>query len=87
MKLDALFVEVNELVAEVAALRDQVANLTQWQPIETAPKDGTEILVCNHATLDIWFYHVASWMDGLEWWNGDARVNPTHWMPLPQPPE
>ena len=56
-----------------------------WQPIETAPKDGTMFLVWpgdeEHAT--------AYWEDGV--WrlccccaNTDAEA--THWMPLPPAP-
>lgn len=67
-----------------------------WQPIETAPKDGTLILL---ASIDGYVME-ASWFDA---WYGD-RANPgwmyanldeehgsyidaTHWMPLPEPPK
>ena len=60
-----------------------------WQPIETAPKDGTLILGYKNgemATVE-WAYCgesgdwnlVVSW-DGQPW-------TPTHWMPLPEPPD
>lgn len=74
----------------------------EWQPIETAPKDGSKVLTARG--------------DGdkcravISWWNEDkyakdprpywecheqrylgvwwARTNPpTHWMPLPPPPK
>jgi hypothetical protein len=61
-----------------------------WRPIETAPKDGTDILVyCGPASDPIW--GIACWDEGA-WrlWN-DAEWRrhdwPTHWMPLPPLPE
>lgn len=64
-----------------------------WQPIESAPKDGTDILVCvTHSLPDGW--KTVQWVD---WTKGDTlwphfqeRIDipfpPTHWMPLPAPP-
>ena len=65
--------------------------MTDWQPIETAPRDGTWILLTGGS---------------VGWdWDGDSKPrvvaaqfsernaghygeyeNPTHWMPLPEPP-
>jgi hypothetical protein len=70
-----------------------------WQPIETAPKDGTPVLVARVGGnwSDEW-PEIASWMkDGYGpgyWTNGahdgygDAEppLEPTHWMPLPAMP-
>lgn len=59
----------------------------QWQPIETAPKDGTWILIW----LD-WIGHpMSSAFDNGSWqnlpWVANSKLyNPTHWMPLPKPP-
>lgn len=62
-----------------------------WQPIETAPKDGTQIALATHKTA-----HAGRWqqrMYGDNWWmSGDyvaafSTINPpTHWMPLPAAP-
>ena len=64
--------------ATVLALLDMVP---QWRPIETAPKDGTEILVW-------WFGRrvIATWTDG-KWTDeslGQYDEQPILWMPLPR---
>jgi hypothetical protein len=56
-----------------------------WQPIETAPKDG-EILLFGSAyggALDYW---LGQWC-GNHWEDRDGfYLAPTHWMPLPDEP-
>jgi hypothetical protein len=56
-----------------------------WQPIETAPVDGTRFL-----TWDGHWHDVCGlgWYDGDKpiWYNGDVSVDATHWMPLPAAP-
>jgi len=73
----------------------------EWKSIETAPKDGTAVLVYppiwNGRTVS-----VAHWNDDRyskrprPYWKRDDDHNrttvsrdkpPTHWMPLPPPPE
>ena len=73
--------------------------MAEWQPIETAPKDGTWILVFEHDEYSP-SIHVVRWGQP-EWGGGDLTwvtmalgPNPdtydphpvTHWMPLPDPP-
>ena len=58
----------------------------EWRPIETAPKDGSEVLV-NATGIGLvvvyWSDDESQWGTGLGYLNGEA---PTHWMPLPLPP-
>jgi hypothetical protein len=61
----------------------------EWQPIETAPKDGTEILCLDVIYGKPWKY-VAIW-NGIQWYTGygDSFPNPkpTHYMLIPDIPE
>lgn len=74
----------------------------EWQPIETAPKDGTEIIVF-HKDGGVCAAFCPG--DGFAWhcMDGNNTVihksgksipaitsfleSPTHWMPLPEPPK
>ena len=71
--------------------------MSDWRPIETAPMDGTEILLAvGQRAIEIghwipgipseWDRRIMRWNLGREghWstWNGE----PTHWMPLPVSP-
>ncbi len=66
----------------------------QWQPIETAPKDGTNIVLTplgfghrSHASfVGYWVPEVNGFaVQHVGHMHGLAK--PTHWMPLPEPPE
>jgi hypothetical protein len=72
----------------------------EWQPIETAPKDGTKILICGGTYgcefSPFEFYNAQNNDDPLiviwccnrkEFCEGDFHYHPTHWMPLPPPPK
>jgi hypothetical protein len=57
-----------------------------WQPISSAPKDGTRILTyaLDHNPEGI--MRVVQWVDGAKEW-GSGIHKPTHWMPLPPIPK
>jgi len=61
-----------------------------WQPIETAPKDGTRIIVAKQSGYVMAWASSAYWFDREKysgWTDGvDTLATPTHWMPLPAPP-
>jgi hypothetical protein len=51
--------------------------MTTWQPIETAPKDGTSVLLCSTADVDQSWPHRVSWWDsGPERWAIEHRPRP-----------
>jgi len=65
----------------------------EWQPIETAPKDGTKILIWDdlNGEHSIAFFHgdedrsqFNGWFHVNDWVGG-ARFS--KWMPLPAPPK
>lgn len=61
-------------------------NTNDWQPIKTAPKDETPMLL---AWDNFSFAAIGRWMDG-RWMDpridAEFNLNPSHWMPLPAPP-
>ena len=69
--------------------------MNKWQPIETAPKDGTPILASadsgDYPFIAYWGY-VGRFTSSPKMWLGhEYGAMPdnalTHWMPLPEPPE
>lgn len=72
--------------------------MSDWQPIETAPKDGTVILVKH--TRGTWIYpkDPAKINCVVVFWNGNDRFSQfgpdnfyeeelSYWMPITEPPE
>ena len=73
--------------------------MSEWQPIETAPKDGGDLLLfcpARGAVRGSWnackydskprpyWTHDRERLYGVK----DTRADqPTHWMPLPKPPK
>ena len=67
--------------------------MSAWQPIETAPKDGSEILLFARGNRE--FIGVGQWakgatipgtLDVCDMWFWSFTIRPTHWMPLPSVP-
>ena len=67
--------------------------MSEWQPIGTAPKDGTAILaaydfnngVCGQAVVRWTNYDTYPW-EVICGDNALAESSLTHWMPLPELP-
>lgn len=74
-------------------------DVSGWRPIETAPKDGTTILVFGHPeSIELVRYtraavYSAAWdnideafcLSGGTWLG--PFIEPSHWMPIPEPPK
>lgn len=70
-----------------------------WQPIETAPienqhypfSDFRAIVFCGYVGEAEFHGHPGEQWSGWWWANTDSQygseIFPTHWMPLPAPPE
>ena len=89
----ALVRHAREEAADLLVYLTALEAALSWQPIETAPMDGTEV--------DLWrgkhrfpncHFHCGEWL----WWNTTSvddepswlKVkDPTHWLPLPPGPE
>lgn len=68
----------------------------EWQTIESAPTDGTPILLfepfrCDDGSVDVAESQMVvgcsrsgDWVEALNL--EYAVISPTHWMPLPAPP-
>jgi hypothetical protein len=60
----------------------------EWQPIETAPKDGSQFLAYADGAYHV-CYHINALIKGVycpRWFNGEYCISPTHWVQLPAPP-
>lgn len=56
----------------------------EWQPINNAPDDEWVLVWCrNDDSCMIAMYTEGLWFDE----NGYTDLNPSHWMPLPEPPK
>jgi hypothetical protein len=72
--------------------------MSDWQPIATAPQDGTLLWLCEsgiplglaipHQVAGHWRVH-KFYVAGGYWESAilGRVLNPTHWMPLPPPPK
>jgi Protein of unknown function (DUF551) len=86
------------LLRFVALRRLQLAApMTVWQPIDTAPRDGTDVLVWAAGKYGRRLICIANYDMG-QWWTDASECHdanryfppecyPTYWMPLPEPPE
>ena len=80
MDIDKALATIDRLIAEQG-----------WQPIETAPRDGTDIyatrvdaVVFRPSIIYFEKFENRGWLCSQTHY--PVKSQPTHWMPLPQPP-
>ena len=75
--------ELDRLRADLTAAREEIARF-QWQPIETAPKPGVNVILGVFLSPDDpgwWVEDPDCYWDGQTWRNWpDHRPSPTHWF-------
>ena len=67
----------------------QAYQASQWQDIESAPKDGTFILLGHaYGENNQWWNCCSNYWDEDGYWSEYVHMTsePTHWMPLPALP-
>lgn len=89
----------NWIAEHQAKMTKALLKAMDWQPIETAPKDGSWLLLATDSPdkpsgiddLDCWLPPVGygRYVDGEGWMKCSeysVSFEPTHWMHTPQPP-
>jgi len=79
------------ILALIASNRAALATIKQgpnnWQPIITAPRDGTEILACDYDSIQIIYYDRSDPPGFRRWMTREYQeFFPAFWQPLPEQP-
>ncbi len=61
--------------------------MSEWQPIETVPKNGIDVLTYNQRGGICIAYQSGAEAVWCSSYSDEVIINPTHWMPLPEPPK
>lgn len=86
--------DIRQMLGEITRLSTALEEARgAWLPIESAPKDGTTILVCGTSYMGDYYVTDVKWLHD-EWMMFDPTsddytvdtVGHTHWRPLPDPP-
>lgn len=82
--------EMSEAAGIVDGWRERAeaaeARASRWQPIETAPKDGMVLVAGQWSDDGSWWRNIGHAHCGVITGEWDDLTEPTHWMPLPEPP-
>jgi hypothetical protein len=73
--------------------------MSKWQPIETAPRDGTPLLLWArlkskpptgddfHPIVEFWHRSIDRWKVTPEDLNSEDDLIATYWIAIPEPPK
>lgn len=89
LEIPKLIQIIEEQAKEIERLNNQ-----SWNPIETAPKDGTPLL-CYAKTESVNPFITIGWYEDHRWYMIDSMshefgfraTQPSHWIPLPKAPK
>jgi hypothetical protein len=89
------FQQAQGIAREALAVKDEPQPEAGWQPIETAPKDGTEVLLVNDdgiRTVGRWSKHnhvpLYGWIRQVELYGEEFdEFDPVAWVPIPPAPQ
>lgn len=60
----------------------------KWEPIETAPRSGKEVLGYDRGVISGMYWNGQGWeWTVLAWSDETYMADATHWMPMPEPPQ
>lgn len=74
--------KVAKLVNETSGLKQDAVTFADWQPIKTAPKDRTLLLLWDGKSIHLGYQWADAWRD----FTTGYQIIASNWMPLPPPP-
>lgn len=83
-RLRLRYAKLRELHSDLFAKVHRLEQKLTWKPIDTAPGDGTEVIIYSRGRQ-----MVACWDADHEWWwdGHNSMRDPTHWLPRPEDPK
>jgi hypothetical protein len=86
-----IYMEGGKAAIKALATLDRFMHGHGWQPIESAPRDGTHIIGWSHTykrPILCWWKDIEKCWEsyGTSIFDEDGE-HVTHWMPLPEPPK